>query len=68
MILMFVFIKIIYREFKIGRLTKDNKNISQLVGAKAYQINKKLFKSVTTMADECKPVEEILSLLQAQDN
>lgn len=33
-----------------------------------FYINKMLFKSVTTMADEGKPVDEILSLIEAHDN
>lgn len=48
--------------------TKNNPNISELEGARLYKINKKLFKSVTTMADECKSVDEILSLIEAHSS
>lgn len=32
------------------------------------KIDKKLFKSVTTMTDECKSVDEILSLIEAHSS
>lgn len=61
-------IRMYSEEFTISYQTKHNKNIDKLIGARAYVIDKQLFRSVTTMADECKPVEEILSLLEAHSS
>lgn len=54
--------------FKISYQTKNNPKLQNFDGARAYKIPKKLFRSVTTMADECKPVGEILSLIEAHNN
>lgn len=48
--------------------TKNNSNIEEFEGARLYKVDKLLFKSVTTMADECKPVDEILSLIEAHSS
>ena len=56
------------RPFKISYQTKNNSKLRNFDGARAYKIPKKLFRSVTTMADECKPVGEILSLIEAHNN
>lgn len=54
--------------FKFSYQTKHNSKLKNFEGARAYKIPKKLFRSVTTMADECKPVGEILSLIEAHNN
>ena len=50
--------------FKFSYQTKNNSKLKNFEGARAYKVSKKLFKSITTLADKCKPVDEILSLIE----
>lgn len=52
------------QSFKISYQTKNNPKLTNFEGARAYKVPKKLFRSVTTMVAECKPVDEILAVIE----
>ena len=53
--------------YKIKRHEPNKYNLDSLIGAYAIRLDKSIYESVKTMVDECRPVDEILSLIKAHD-